>query len=159
LVFSSCTFPMLSQKTPYPPPFPYSPTPTSWPSRSPVLRHLRFARPRGLSFQWWPTRPYSDTCAAWDTSYGGYWLVHIVVPPIGLRITFNTLGTFSSSSIGGPVIHPIANSEHPLLCLLGPGIVSQETAISGSCQHNLASQTLFYLQLPSLICFSSDFWC
>jgi hypothetical protein len=28
---------------------------------------------------------------------------------------------------------------HPLLCLLGPGIVSQETAISGSFQQNLAS--------------------
>jgi hypothetical protein len=30
------------------------------------------------------------------------------------------------------VIHPLADCEHPLLCLLGPGIVSQETAISGS---------------------------
>ncbi len=33
---------------------------------------------------------------------------------------FSSLGTFSSSSIGGPVIHPIADCEHPLLCLLGP---------------------------------------
>ena len=52
---------------------------------------------------------------------------------------FSSLGTFSSFSIGGPVIHPIADCEHPLLCLLGPGIVSQETAISGSFQQNLAS--------------------
>jgi hypothetical protein len=37
------------------------------------------------------------------------------------------------------VIHPIADCEHPLLCLLGPGIVSQETALSGSFQQNLAS--------------------
>jgi hypothetical protein len=37
------------------------------------------------------------------------------------------------------VIHPIADCEHPLLCLLGPGIVSQKTAISGSFQQNLAS--------------------
>jgi hypothetical protein len=37
------------------------------------------------------------------------------------------------------VIHPIADCEHPLLCLLGRGIVSQETAISGSFQQNLAS--------------------
>jgi hypothetical protein len=37
------------------------------------------------------------------------------------------------------VIHPIADCEHPLLCLLGPGIASQETAISGSFQQNLAS--------------------
>jgi hypothetical protein len=37
------------------------------------------------------------------------------------------------------VIHPIADCEHLLLCLLGPCIVSQETAISGSFQQNLAS--------------------
>jgi hypothetical protein len=49
------------------------------------------------------------------------------------------LGTFSSSSIGGCVTHPIADCEHLPLCLLGPGIVSQETAISGSLQQNLAS--------------------
>jgi hypothetical protein len=30
---------------------PYPPTPTSWPWRSPVLRHIKFARPRGLSSQ------------------------------------------------------------------------------------------------------------
>jgi hypothetical protein len=66
----------------------------------------------------------------------GYWLVHNVVPPIGLQIP---LATFSSSSIRGPVIHPIPDCEHPLLCSLGPGIVSQETAISGSFQQNLVS--------------------
>jgi len=37
------------------------------------------------------------------------------------------------------VIHPIADCEHPLLCLLDPGLVSQETAISGSIQQTLAS--------------------
>jgi hypothetical protein len=37
------------------------------------------------------------------------------------------------------VIHSIAECEHPLLCLLDPGIASQETAISGSFQQNLAS--------------------
>jgi hypothetical protein len=36
------------------------------------------------------------------------------------------------------VFHPIADCEHPLLCLPGTGIVSQETAISGSFQQNLA---------------------
>jgi hypothetical protein len=35
------------------------------------------------------------------------------------------------------VIHPIADCEHPLLCLPGTGISSQETAISGSFQQNL----------------------
>jgi hypothetical protein len=37
------------------------------------------------------------------------------------------------------VIHPIADSEHPLMCLLGPDLVSEETAISGSFQQMLAS--------------------
>jgi hypothetical protein len=37
------------------------------------------------------------------------------------------------------VIHPIADCEDPLMCLLGPSVVSQETAISGSFQQNLAS--------------------
>jgi hypothetical protein len=37
------------------------------------------------------------------------------------------------------VFHPIDDCEHPLLCLPGTGIASQETAeISGSFQQNLA---------------------
>ena len=31
-----------------PPPLPYPPTPASWPWRSPVLRHIKFARPRAI---------------------------------------------------------------------------------------------------------------
>jgi hypothetical protein len=56
------------------------------------------------------------------------------------RVTdpFSSLGTFSSSSIGSPVFHPIDDREHPLLYLPGTGIASQETAISGSCKQNLA---------------------
>jgi hypothetical protein len=56
------------------------------------------------------------------------------------RVTdpFSSLGTFSNSSIGGPVFHPIDDSEYPLLYLPGTGIASQESAISGSCQQNLA---------------------
>jgi hypothetical protein len=65
---------------------PYPPTPTSWPWHSPILRHIKFAWPMGLSFHWWPTRPSSDTYAARDRSSGGYWLVHIVVLPLGLQI-------------------------------------------------------------------------
>jgi hypothetical protein len=61
---------------------------------------------------------------------------------------FSSLGTFSSSSIGGPVIHPIADCEHPLLCLLGPGIVSQETTISGSFQQNLQIAPNTCSQMP-----------
>jgi hypothetical protein len=40
-VFSSITFPMLSQKSPIPsPPLPYPTIPTFWPWGSPVLGHL-----------------------------------------------------------------------------------------------------------------------
>ena len=51
---------------------------------------------------------------------------------------FSSLGAFSSSSTRGPVYHPIDAYEHPLLYMLGTGIASQEIAISGSCQLNLA---------------------
>jgi hypothetical protein len=40
--------------------------------------------------------------------------------------SFNSLGAFSSFSIGGPVF----NCEHPLLYLLGTGIASYKTAIT-----------------------------
>jgi hypothetical protein len=79
-VFSSITFPTLSQKSPT-----SSPT-LPLPLLGPVLRHIKFAQPMGLSFHWWPTRPSSTTYAARDTSSGGYCVVHIVVPPIGLQI-------------------------------------------------------------------------
>jgi hypothetical protein len=110
---------------------------------SPVLKHIKLARRMGLSFHWWQTRPSFDTYAARDTSSGGggerYCVVHIVVLPIGLKIPLAPWLLGSSSSIGGPVIHPIADCEHLLLCLLGPRIASPETAISGSFQQNLAS--------------------
>jgi hypothetical protein len=51
--------------------------------------------------------------------------------------SFSSLDTFSSSSIRGPVFHPIDDCEHPLLYLPGTGMASQETAISGSFQQNL----------------------
>jgi hypothetical protein len=41
----------------------------------------------GLSFHCWLTRASSDSYAARDTSSGGYWLIHIVVSPIGLQIS------------------------------------------------------------------------
>ena len=52
---------MLSLKSPIPSLYhaPLPPTPTSWPWCSPVLVHMKFVRPRGLSSQWWPTRPSS----------------------------------------------------------------------------------------------------
>jgi hypothetical protein len=61
-----------------PHPLLHPPTPTSWPWRSPVLRHIKFARPLGLSFHRWPTRLSSNTYAARDTSSGATGL-HISV--------------------------------------------------------------------------------
>jgi hypothetical protein len=51
---------------------------------------------------------------------------------------FSSLGTFSSSFTGDPGFYPIDDCEHPLLYLPDTDIFSQETAISGSCQQNLA---------------------
>jgi hypothetical protein len=65
---------------------PNPPTPAFWLWHSPVLGHIFFARPIGLSSQWWLTRPSSATYAARDMSSRGYWLVHIVVPPLGLQL-------------------------------------------------------------------------
>jgi hypothetical protein len=116
----------------------YIPTPTSWPWCPPVLGHIKFARARGLSSQWWPTRPSSATYAARDTSSGGVLVSSYCCSTYRVAGPFSSLGTFSSSSIGGPVFHPIDDCEHPLLYLPGTGIASQETAISGSCQQDLA---------------------
>jgi hypothetical protein len=55
----------------------------------------------------------------------------------GATNPFSSLGTFSSSFIGDPVLHPIDGGEHPLLYLSGTGRASQKTAISGSCQQAL----------------------
>ena len=45
-------FPVSPLKTPYPLPLLTNPpTPTSWPWHSPVLGHIKFACPVGLSFQ------------------------------------------------------------------------------------------------------------
>ena len=131
---------MSSQSPLYNPPtlLPYPPTPNSRPLCSPVLGHIKFARPRGLSSHWWLTSPSSATYAARDKS-SGILVSSYCCSTYRVAVPFSSLGAFSSSSIGGPVIHSIADCEHPLLCLLGPGIVSQETAISGSFQQNLAS--------------------
>jgi hypothetical protein len=51
--------------------------------------------------------------------------------------SFSSLGTFSSSFTGDPVLCPMDGCEHLLLYLSGTGRASQETAISGSCQQNL----------------------
>ena len=106
----------------YPPPqFPTHPFPFFWPWLPPVLGHIKFA-----------ARVKSSGVLVGSL----YCSTYRVADP------FSSLGTFSSSSIGSPVIHSLADCEHPLLCLLGPSIVSQETAILGSFQQNFASYVL-----------------
>jgi hypothetical protein len=73
----------------------------------------------GLSLQWWPTRPSFDTYAARVKS-SGVLVSSYCCSTYRVAVPFSSLGNFSSSSIGGHVTHPIADCEHPLLCLLGP---------------------------------------
>jgi hypothetical protein len=93
---------------------------------------------KGLSYNWWPTRSSSAPFANRDKSSGRYWLVHIVVPPIGLQTSLTPWVLSLAPPFGGPVFHPIDDCEHRLLYLPGTGIASQEIAMSGSCQQNLA---------------------
>jgi hypothetical protein len=93
------------------PPIAYPPTPPFWPWRSPVLGHIKFASPMGLSLQWWPTRPSFDTYAARDKS-SGVLVSSYCCSTYRVAVPFSSLGTFSSSSIGGRVTHPIADCEH-----------------------------------------------
>jgi hypothetical protein len=91
LIFISYFLHLYFQGYPKTPPYPfplllYPLTPTSWLLWSPVLRPIKFTGPMGLSFHWGLTRPSSNTYAAKDRSSRGYWLVHFVVPPIGLQI-------------------------------------------------------------------------
>ena len=118
------------------PKVPNSHSPNPIPTHSPFLAlafpckgHVKFASPKGLSFQWWLTRP----SVARDKS-SGVLVSSYCCSTYRVAVPFSSLGTFSSSSIGARVTHTIANCKHPLLCLLGPGIVSQGTAISGSFQ-------------------------
>jgi hypothetical protein len=100
----------------YPSPalLPSPPTPASWPWRSPVLGHIKFARPRGVYSQWWLTRPSSATYAARVKS-SGVLVSWYCCSTYRVADPFSSLGAFSSFSIGGPVIHLIDDCEHPLL--------------------------------------------
>jgi hypothetical protein len=123
----------------YPPSTLFSnpPTPASWPWYCSVLGHIIFVRPRAS--------PLNDGRL-------GHLLLHIKKETWAQgvlvssyfcsshRVTdsFSSLDTFSCSSIGGRVLHPKDDSEHPLLYFPGNGIASQESSILGSCQQNLA---------------------
>jgi hypothetical protein len=63
--FPQLHFQCYPKSPPHPPPhFPTHPFPIFWPWHSPVLGHIKFKCPMGLSFQWWPTRPSFDTYAS-----------------------------------------------------------------------------------------------
>jgi hypothetical protein len=127
---------MLSQKSPIPS---SSPTPTSWPWCSPVLRHIKFAKNQGASLP-------SD-------GQLGHLLLHMQpeIRALGVQVSsyccstyrvadpFSSLGTFSSSSIGGLVFHPIDDCEHPLLYLPGTDSLTRDSYIrvlsAKSCWH------------------------
>jgi hypothetical protein len=129
-----------SPKASYSLPAPCSPThplPLPGPGIPPILGHRIFPRPSAS--------PPID-------SQLGHPLLHMQLETKALGVLvssyccstyrvadpFSSLSIFSSSFIGSPLFHPIDNCEHPLLYLPGTGIASQEIAISGSCQQNLA---------------------
>jgi hypothetical protein len=112
--------------------------PYTLPRPAPQTTHSRFlalafpcigaydlCKTKGLSSQWWPTRPSSATYATRDTALGVL-VSSYCCSPYRVADPFSSLGAFSSSSIGGPVFHPIADCEHPLLCLPGTGIASHK---------------------------------
>ena len=63
----------------------------------------------------------------------GYWWFRLFFLLWGCK-PFSSLGPFSSSAIGDPVLSPLVGCEHPPLYFSGTGKASQETDISGSCQ-------------------------
>ena len=143
-------------KIPYPLPHLPAPQPThshSWSWHFPILGHSTFIGPRAsppidgqlghpllhiqlesqvppfLFSDWWfSSKEFSGVLISsyWCSSYGA-------------SNPFSSLGTFSTSSIGGHLFHPIDDDfEPPLLYLPGTGIASLKSDISGSCRQNLA---------------------
>ena len=118
---------MLSPKCLYPLPtlLHNKPTPDFWFWYSPVLGYKSFARPRAS-----PSidgqlvhhlLPMQLETYLWGVLVGSYCCSsYRVADP------FSSLGTFSSSFIGGPAFHPKDDCEHPLLYLPGTGIASHE---------------------------------
>jgi hypothetical protein len=99
------------------------PTPSTWPWCSPVMGHIKFTRPRDISSQHGRLGhllPHMQL----ETKVMGELVSSYCCSSYRVAEPFSSLDTFSSSSIGGPVFHPMADCEHPLLCLLGTGIVS-----------------------------------
>ena len=123
--------------------------PITYPHPIPLPTHSRFL---ALAFTCTGAYKVCKTIALPNDSWLGQLLLHmqLEIRALGVLVSsyccstyrvadpFSSLGT--SSSIGGPVFHPINDCEHPLLYLPGTGIASLEIAISGSFQQNLAGK-------------------
>jgi hypothetical protein len=83
-IYISSAIPRAPIPSPHPAP---QPTHSSFLTRAfPCSEPYDLHNTKGPSSHWWPTMTSSDTYATRDTvGGGGYWLVHIVVPPIGLQ--------------------------------------------------------------------------
>jgi hypothetical protein len=129
-IYISNAIPKVPCSAPPPALLPNQPTPASWPWHSPILGHMIFTRPRAsppIDGQLGhPLLHMQLETLLWGLVVSSYCCFsYRVIDP------FSSLGTFSSSSIGGPVFHSIHDCEHPLLHLPATCIASQETAISG----------------------------
>jgi hypothetical protein len=126
---------MLSPKSLIPPPHPaLQPTHSCFLALVfPCIGVYNLCKTRGPSSQWWPIG-HLLLHMQLETQDQGVLVSSYCCSSYRVTDLFSSLGTFSRSSIGGPVFHPIDDCEHPLLYLPGTGIASQETAISGSCQ-------------------------
>jgi hypothetical protein len=130
---------MLSPKPPIPSPCP-APQPTHFCFLAlafPCTGAYDLRNTKGLSSQWWPTRPSSASLQL-ETQFWRVLVSSYRCSSYRVADPFSSLGTFSSSFIRGPVFHPIDDFGHPLLYFPGIGIDSHERAISGSCQQNLS---------------------
>jgi hypothetical protein len=130
---------MLSQKSPI-----HSPSPAPQPTQPcflalafPCIGHIIFTRPRfspHIDGQLGHLLLYMQL----ETGAQGVLVSSNCCSSYRVVDPFSSLCTFSSVFFGGPMLQPIDECEHPLLYLPGTGIASQEKAISGSCQQNLA---------------------
>jgi hypothetical protein len=125
-------FPVSSLKISYPLPLLSNPpTLTSWPCHSPVLGHRTFTRPRasppidgqlGHPLLYMQLEPHLPPCVFFDWWFSpkelwGYWLVHIVVPPMGLQTPSAPLVLSLAPSLGTLCsIQRMAVSIHFYIC-------------------------------------------
>jgi hypothetical protein len=133
-------FPLQKPSSPPLPLLTNPPTPASWPWLSPILGHRTFTGsrvsppvddPQGHPMLHMQLEPWVPPCVlfrCWFSPWElwGYWLVHIVVPPMGCK-SLQLLGSFLLVLHWGPCAQ--SNGWY----LSGSGRASQETDISGSC--------------------------